>query len=76
MKKVNAAMNVFLVQHAYDDEGEEEVKIIGIYSTQEKAEQAVERLRLQPGFRDMPESFCIDKYAVDEDNWAEGYIKM
>ena len=68
-------MGLFVVQHAHElEDGEDEVKMIGVYSTRENAESAVERLRLQPGFRDTPEGFCIDDYPVDKDHWAEGYV--
>jgi hypothetical protein len=52
---------VFLVQHVHtlDDDEEEDVKTIGIYSTREAARQAVERLRLRPGFRDAPAAFQL-----------------
>lgn len=69
-------MWVFLVQHTHDLENEEDVKIIGIYSTREKAEQAIERLRSQAGFKDCPNSFYIDRYKVDEDHWKEGYVTV
>ena len=70
-----ALMIVFVVQHIHmiGDDGEEDTKMIGVYSNQEKAKEAVKRLQLQPGFRDTPEGFSIDPYTLDEDNWVEGY---
>ncbi|MBC8138705.1 MAG: hypothetical protein H8F28_22725 [Fibrella sp.] len=66
---------VFLLQHSYEDEGFcEEVKMIGVYASREKAQAAIERLRSQPGFRDRPDGFNTDEYKVDQDNWAEGYV--
>ena len=68
-------MVVFVVQHVHELRNEEEdVKMIGIYSTREKAEAVVERLRLQPGFCEVPTGFHIDKYPVDADHWTEGYV--
>jgi len=66
---------VFLVEHLHVLEGgEESIKTIGIYSTREAAQRAVERLRLQPGFRDAPDGFTVDLYWLDQDSWEEGYI--
>ena len=48
---------LFVLQHAYQhglEDREEEVKFIGVYSSREKAEDAVRRLILQPGFREHP----------------------
>jgi hypothetical protein len=68
---------VFLVEHVHVlEDSEEDVKIIGVYSSREAAQQAVERLRLQPGFRDAPEGFTIDPYRVDQDCWQDGYITV
>ena len=68
-------MEVFLLQHVHalgDDE--EDVKVIGIYSTRQRADEAVERMHALPGFKDAPDGFCIDRYHLDEDQWTEGYV--
>lgn len=54
-------------------DGDEDAKLIGVYSTDQKAEQAIERLRVQPGFRDAPGSFEVSDYELDKDYWAEGF---
>lgn len=67
--------NVYLVSHVHViEDGEEDVKLIGIYSSMLKAEEAVERLKLKTGFKDAKKGFSIDKYLLDIDNWTEGYI--
>ena len=68
-------MDVYIVQHV-DDRGDddEDVKLIGIYSTEEDARAAIARLVMQPGFRDVPNGFHVDRYTVGEDNWTEGFI--
>lgn len=55
------------------DENEDDVKIIGIFSSQDKANTAINQLKGKPGFRDEPNCFMIDKYEVDEIKWEEGY---
>lgn len=66
---------VFVLQHSSEmsGTGEQERKLIGVYSTKEKAEEAVNRLRRQPGFVDLPDCFYIDEYTLDEDHWDEGF---
>jgi len=64
-----------VVEHLHVlEDGEESMKLIGVYSSQEAAQRAVDRLKLQPGFRDTPEGFSIDPYSLDEDNWTDGYV--
>jgi hypothetical protein len=78
--------SVFVVQHLHPlPQGDEDTKLIGVYSTRERAVAAIERLRGSPGFRQFPElvfpgksesdeqGFYIDEYEVDLDHWTEGY---
>ncbi|MEL1136604.1 hypothetical protein AAC978_15640 [Desulfitobacterium sp. THU1] len=66
--------SVFLLQHCYEVNNIEEIKIIGIYSSRSKAELVVEKYKGLLGFRNYPNSFFIDEYRLDEDNWTEGFI--
>ena len=76
LKAASAIMkSVFVLQHVHafanDDE---EVKFIGVYSSKEKAENAISRLIRKPGFKETKEGFCIDEYELNADHWAEGYV--
>lgn len=64
---------VFVLQHAYEWCGRDEVKMIGVYATHAEAKAAVERLRHQSGFRDWPDGFSIDEYELGLDHWIEGF---
>lgn len=78
---------VYVLQHLHVlPDGEESVKLIGVYSWHASALEAVERKRQMPGFRDFPavidpagdatagpDGFYIGKYQVDLDYWSEGY---
>jgi hypothetical protein len=67
--------HVFLVQHVHTlNDDEDDVKLIGIYSTEERAADAVERARKLPGFCDAPDGFNVDGILVDEDRWTDGYV--
>jgi hypothetical protein len=69
--------SVFVLQHVHEmDDGTEDVKFIGVYSSRQKAQAAAERLRAAPGFSDSPDGFSIDEYGVDHDHWAEGYVAV
>jgi len=68
---------IYVVQHVRDEDGpDEDVKMIGVYSTPETAAAAVERLKGQPGFSDWPKGFHVDAYPVDQDHWAEGFVDL
>ena len=65
---------VYLLQHSYEIEEFDETKIIGIYSTKEKAKEVIEKYNTLPGFKDYPNDFYIDKYELDKNHWDEGFI--
>lgn len=59
-----------------DEQDGDDVKLLGIYSTREQAEERIKRARLLPGFRDEPECFLFDGYELDEDTWTEGFVRV
>ena len=70
-------MDVFILWHVHVmPDGEEDEKLIGVYASTEDAEAARLRVMPQPGFRDAPEGFLIDRYSVGEDHWTEGCITV
>ena len=68
---------IFIVHHSYQLDNaasSEETKLIGVYSSKLKAQQAIRRLRKQPGFKRLPTYFSIDEYWLDQVNWEDGFI--
>jgi hypothetical protein len=64
----------FLVQHSYEVDGEEAYKMIGVYRSEDAARRAVARLLSQPGFKEYPEGFSVERYPLDNDHWVEGFL--
>ncbi len=70
-------MLVFILWHIHDfEDQEEDVKLLGVYSSEQRASEAIERLKIQPGFNEHPDGFHIDGYPLDQDYWVEGYITL
>jgi len=73
-------MKVYLLQHSFEyeiceDVKTDETKIIGIYSSEEKAEEVKEQFKTIKGFsRFSEECFFIDEYQLDQNHWVEGFI--
>jgi hypothetical protein len=66
---------VYLVQHVHKfNEDDEDVKIIGIYATEQLAQEAVERTKKLAGFSEAVDGFYIDRYELNKDHWTEGYV--
>ncbi|WP_276482644.1 DUF7336 domain-containing protein [Paraflavitalea pollutisoli] len=66
----------FILHHSYDLDGYDETKLIGIYSTMEQAELAINRLKGLNGFKYHPDKFEISEYELDKDHWTDGFATM
>ena len=71
---------VYVLQHSYEygDCNEfSETKFIGVYSSENMAKVAINKLIVKPGFKNYPvDCFYIDEYELDKSNWVEGFICM
>ena len=70
---------MYLLYHLYEygeNNEKEECKILGIYSSEKTAYEAIERYYKLDGFKRYPkECFIVDKYKVDIDtDWKEGFV--
>jgi len=65
---------IYLLWHTYADEsGGEDHKLIGVYSSEVRAKEALEQVRSQPGFRDHPDGFGIYESSLDWTSWQGGF---
>jgi hypothetical protein len=62
--------------HLRYDGREDHDKLLGVYSTKEKAEQALAVLRDKPGFGDYPGGFEILEGPIDQTYWLEGFMSL
>jgi hypothetical protein len=67
--------DVFLVHHIHQlSDGNEDVKLLGVFSSEESAAHAVDCARKLPGFVEAPDGFSVDKYQIDKRTWTEGFV--
>ena len=64
---------IYWAYHWYDDD-ERRLKSIEHFSDEEKAKAAIQAAKMQPGFRDYPDGFGIDRCRLDEICWSEGFV--
>lgn len=66
---------VFVLMHAHETSPDvEDIKLIGVYSSEVAAKSAAERTKYLPGFADTPEGFHVQAYQLDKDHWVEGFV--
>jgi hypothetical protein len=56
-----------------DEEAGDDVKLLGAYSSWDKATARIDRAKELDGFRDEPECFYVDEHPLDADRWADGF---
>jgi hypothetical protein len=69
-------MTVYLLWHAHDLDEEIDVKLLGVYSSEERAAAARAQAKTLPGFRENLAGFHIDGYEVDRDHWTSGFVTV
>ena len=64
---------VYFVQHEnIEDDYIEEPRVVGIYTSEKLAQEAIERAKKLSGYEDYPEGFKITKYILNLDQWVAG----
>jgi hypothetical protein len=68
---------IYVLHHVHElENGYEDVKLLGIFSSEAKALKLIERYKLLEGFKDYPGGFSVDKYTVDKSHWNEGFTTV
>ena len=58
------------------EEDGDDLKILGVYSSQARAQERIQRAGALPGFRDEPDCFFVSHYTVDRDEWNDGFTSV
>jgi len=56
--------------------GEDDERLLGVYSTEQKAQAALARFKAQPEFRDHSECLAAEPFTLDETSFKEGFISV
>jgi len=70
---------VYLLWHTHSDEAlldGEDIKLIGVYTSKENAEEAQSRAEQLEGFKDHREGFEISCNEVNKDDWTSGFVTV
>ena len=66
---------IYVLHHTYATENDQETKFLGIYSSQNKVNEAIEKYFTFPGFNKYSkECFIVGTCNIDENsNWLQGF---
>jgi homoserine kinase type II len=69
--------SVWLAWHESESDGCKELKLIGVFSTRDGAEAAIDARRGKPGFADHPDGFEVASHVIDRDTaWLDGFVTV
>jgi hypothetical protein len=74
-QKVKAGAIFYMVHHGQGKYRDEELKLIGVFSSKKLAMQIVADLKTKPGFKEVGK-FSIDRSIVDRYEWTKGFVKI
>jgi hypothetical protein len=57
-----------------DEQAGDDVKLLGVYSSEIAAQARIESARMLPGFSHEPDCFQVTPYTLDKDEWTEGFL--
>ncbi|WP_222106365.1 DUF2283 domain-containing protein [Catellatospora sichuanensis] len=60
----------------WDEQSGDEITLLGVYSSDQRARERIERARRLPGFVDEPDCFLVTPYELDEDHWTDGFVTI
>lgn len=68
---------IYILEHVIPKlDGEDEMKMLGVYSSRQKARDAVKKYKRLPGFKRYPRNFCVSRSEINKMEWAEGFVSM
>ena len=68
---------VFIVHHVIElEDYEDEVIFIGVFTTIEKAQAAIDKIQNEPGFRDFKDGFSLEPHVLNRIGWLEGFVSV
>lgn len=76
MSKIHHLTSVYLLWHTRVDGDDEDDKLLGVFSSQENAEEAKQNALTKAGFKDYPDGFCIVEYEINKQEWLDGFVTI
>lgn len=53
-----------------------DAKLMGVYSSEQAAQDRIARSANLPRFAEYPDDFLISRYVIDEDQWESGWVEV
>lgn len=68
---------IWQLHHVLDlPDGREDIKQIGLFASEGEARAAMEKVKVEPGFREYPNDFVLEEVALGHIAFDQGFVRM
>lgn len=76
MKTVNLK-KIYFLYYVYEfEDGHDDVRLLGVFSSKQKANIALQNIKKNPDYKKIKNFFSIHQIIIDRLAWTEGYVKV
>lgn len=76
MKTTNLK-KVYFLYYVYEfEDGHDDVRLLGVFSSKEKASTALQNIKKNPDCKKIKNLFSILQIIIDRLGWTEGYVRV
>jgi len=75
--KINNLKKVYFLYYVYEfEDGHDDVKLLGVFSSKAKANIALQNIKKNPDCKKIKNFFSIHQISIDRLGWSEGYVRV
>ncbi len=68
---------IFFLDYVYEfEDGHDEVRLLGVFSSRKKAEFALSTIKKNPKFKKIAKYIVISSDVIDKLGWIEGFVTV
>ena len=76
MKTVNLK-KIYFLYYVYEfEDGHDDIRLLGVFSSKEKANIALKNIKKNPNYKKIKNLFSIHQIIIDKLGWTEGYVRV
>ncbi len=74
---MNNLKAVYFLYYVYEfEDGHDDVRLFGVFSSREKAKKALSNIKKNPKYKRIKNLFSIHQITINRLGWTEGYVKV
>ncbi len=75
--KITNLEKVYFLYYVYEfEDGHDEVRLLGVFSSREKAKIALQNIKKNPDCKKIKNLFSMHQVTIDKLGWTEGYVRV